>query len=63
MCLEIGDLVKYKPEMVKGVPVIVGIVLSMLDPHYVDVCFTWEGKQYTKQVNRRDLKVISSSRR
>jgi len=61
--LEIGDLVKYKPEMKNGTPTIVGIVLATIDSRYVNVCFTWHGEKYTKQVHKRDLKVIAHSRK
>ena len=59
--MKVGDLVKYKPNPTGGVPTIVGIVLGMLDSQYVDVCFTWDGESYTKQVHKRDLRVISHS--
>jgi hypothetical protein len=59
--LKVGDLVKYSPDMRRGTPTIIGIVMNMLDSHYVDVFFMWDGHKYTKQVDKRDLKVISSS--
>lgn len=59
--MKVGDLVKYSPDMTKGTPTIIGIVMNMLDSHYVDVFFMWDGHKYTKQVSKRDLKVISSS--
>ena len=54
--VQVGDLVKYK----NGVVNFSGIVVEVLSPHKVNVCFHWDGSLYTNSCNIHDLTVISS---
>ncbi len=54
--MRVGDLVKYK----NGVENFSGIVVEVLSPHVVNVCFHWDNSLYTNTCDVRDLKLLSS---
>ena len=56
LCVRVGDLVKYK----NGVENFSGIVVEVLSPHKVNVCFHWDGTLYTNSCNISDLTIMSS---
>ena len=56
LCVRVGDLVRYKT----GVENFSGIVVEVLSPHKVNVCFHWEGSLYTNSCDVSDLTIVSS---
>ena len=56
LCVSVGDLVKYR----NGVVNFSGIVVEVLSPIKVNVCFHWGGSLYTNTCDISDLIVLSS---
>ena len=56
LCVRVGDLVRYK----NGVENFSGIVVEVLSPYKVNVCFHWDGTLYTNSCNISDLTIMSS---
>jgi len=56
LCVRVGDLVKYK----NGVVNFSGIVVEVLSPIKVNVCFHWDGSLYTNTCDISDLTILSS---
>ena len=52
--VQVGDLVKYK----NGVVNFSGIVVELLTPRKVNVCFHWDGSLYTNACDINDLVVV-----